>query len=75
MPPAPLGSSFCRSRQTARVGEFCYPKDISRKGRDKFGFSGVALAALEGAEREATRLQFTGEAGVVGNPSWWAVKP
>lgn len=57
------------------AGEFCYPKDIARKGRDKFGFSGVAHAALEAAEREGTRLQFTGEAGVVGNPSWWAVKP
>lgn len=57
------------------AGEFCYPKDKSRAGRDKYGFSGVACAASEAAESAGTRLQFTGEGGVVGNPSWWAVKP
>ena len=56
-------------------GEFCYPKDINRKGRPKFGFAGVAFAALEAVEREQSHLQLTGEGGVVGNPSWWAVKP
>lgn len=56
-------------------GEFCYPKDMNRKGRPKFGFAGVAYAAIEAVEREQTLVQMTGEAGVVGNPSWWAAKP
>lgn len=56
------------------VGEFCYPKDKKRRGQEKIGFSGVALAAREAVARRGSRLQFTGEGGVVGNPSWWAVK-
>ena len=57
------------------VGEFCYPKDVKRKGRDKIGFSGVALAALEAIAKRGSRPQSTSEDGVVGNPSWWGVKP
>ena len=57
------------------VGEFCYPKDVNRKGRDKFGFAGVAFAAIEAVEKAESLVHFTGEGGVVGNPSWWAVKP
>ena len=56
------------------VGEVCYPKDKIRRGQEKIGFSGVALAAREAVARRGSRLQFTGEGGVVGNPSWWAVK-
>ena len=62
-------------------GEFCYPKDKARIGRPKIGFSGVAFAAIEAAKREGVRLQWTQEAdprtgeAVIGNPSWWAVKP
>ncbi|CAH0372718.1 unnamed protein product [Pelagomonas calceolata] len=57
------------------VGEFCYPKDKKRRGQEKIGFSGVALAAREAVARRGSRLQFTGEGGVVGNPSTAAGKP